>query len=132
MLKQMENKKFKKLSDLIGKGVQVKENQNSEKKREEEYFLNLIDELCQIDYSSAVVSSLGINLIDYENKFIRIFEMTLSRIYGELKTSIILWWVFESITPDGKLLPLIDENDKQHIIKTPAQLYKFLKKYDGK
>ncbi len=128
----MENKKFKKLSDLIGKGVQVKENQNSEKKREEEYFLNLIDELCQIDYSSAVVSSLGINLIDYENKFIRIFEMTLSRIYGELKTSIILWWVFESITPDGKLLPLIDENDKQHIIKTPAQLYKFLKKYDGK
>jgi len=128
----MENEKFKKLSDLIGKGVQVKENQNSEKKREEEYFLNLIDELCQIDYSSAVINSLGINLVDYENKFIRIFEMTLSRIYGELKTSIILWWVFESITPDGKLLPLIDENDKQHIIKTPTQLYKFLKKYDGK
>jgi hypothetical protein len=128
----MENKKFKKLSDLIGKGVQVKENQSSEKKREEEYFLNLIDELCQIDYSSAVINSLGINLVDYEDKFIRIFEMTLSRIYGELKTSIILWWVFESITPDGKLLPLIDENDKQHIIKTPTQLYKFLKKYDGK
>jgi hypothetical protein len=123
--------KFKILSELIGKGIEVKENQKTEKKREEEYFITLIDELCQIDISSAIVNSLGINLIDYEDKFIRVFEMTLNKIYGELKASIILWWVFESIEPDGSISYLIDENDKEHLIKTPTQLYKFLKRYDG-
>lgn len=126
----MNEKKFKNISELIGKGVEVKESQKTEKKREEEYFMALIEELCQIDASSTIASSLGINLIDYEDKFIRVFEMTLTKIYGELKASIILWWVFESITPEGELLPLIDENDKKHLIKTPTQLYKFLKRYE--
>ena len=130
-MSEKENK-FKNLSELIGKGVEVKENQKTEKKREEEYFMELIEELCQIDASSAIVSSLGINLSKYESRFIQVFEMTLTKIYGEVKASIILWWVFESITPEGDILPLVDENDKEHIIKTPTQLYKFLKRYDGK
>jgi hypothetical protein len=128
-MSEKENK-FKNLSELIGKGIEVKENQKTEKKREEEYFMTLIEELCQIDASSALVNSLGINLIDYEDRFIRVFEMTLTKIYGEPRASIILWWVFESITPEGEVLPLIDENDKKHVIKTPTQLYKFLKRYE--
>ena len=128
-MSEKENK-FKNLSELIGKGVEVKENQKTEKKREEEYFMDLIEELCQIDASSAIANSLGINLSKYENRFIQVFEMTLTKIYGEVKASIILWWVFESITPEGDILPLIDENDKKHLIKTPTQLYKFLKRYE--
>jgi hypothetical protein len=127
-----ETQKIKNISELIGKGVQVKEKQKSIKKQEEEYFMALVEELCQIYSSSAIANSLGINLIDYEDRFIRVFEMTLNKIYGEVKASIILWWVFESITPEGEVLPLIDENDKTHVIKTPTQLYKFLKQYDGK
>ena len=130
-MSEKENK-FKSLSELIGKGVQVKEKVKSIKKQEEEYFMVLIEELCQIDASSTIANSLGINLIEYEDRFIRVFEMTLTKIYGELKASIILWWVFESITSDGELMPLVDEDGKEWVIKTPTQLYKFLKKYDGK
>jgi hypothetical protein len=50
--------------------------------------------------------------------------------YGEMKTAIILWWVFDSLTPDGDVYPLVDEEGKHHIIKTPTQLFKFIKKYD--
>ena len=128
----MNENKFKNLSELIGKGIQVKVKEKSIKKQEEEYFMALIEELCQIDASSAIANSLGINLIDYEDRFIRVFEMTLTKIYGEIKASIILWWVFESITSDGELIPLVDEDGKEWIIKTPTQLYKFLKKYNGK
>ena len=130
-MSEKENK-FKNLSELIGKGIQVKVKEKSIKKQEEEYFMTLIEELCQIDASSAIANSLGINLIEYEDRFIRVFEMTLTKIYGEIKASIILWWVFESITSDGELMPLVDEDGKEWIIKTPTQLYKFLKKYNGK
>jgi hypothetical protein len=130
-MSEKENR-FKNLSELIGKGIQVKVKEKSIKKQEEEYFMTLIEELCQIDASSAIANSLGINLIEYEDRFIRVFEMTLTKIYGEIKASIILWWVFESITSDGELMPLVDEDGKEWIIKTPTQLYKFLKKYNGK
>ena len=130
-MSEKENK-FKNLSELIGKGIQVKVKEKSIKKQEEEYFMVLIEELCQIDASSVIANSLGINLIEYEDRFIRVFEMTLTKIYGEIKASIILWWVFESITSDGELMPLVDEDGKEWIIKTPTQLYKFLKKYNGK
>ena len=50
--------------------------------------------------------------------------------YGEMKTAIILWWVFDSLSPDGEVYPLVDEEGKHHTIKTPTQLYKFIKKYD--
>ncbi len=130
-MSEKENR-FKNLSELIGKGIQVKVKEKSIKKQEEEYFMALIEELCQIDASSAIANSLGINLIEYEDRFIRVFEMTLTKIYGEIKASIILWWVFESITSDGELMPLVDEDGKEWIIKTPTQLYKFLKKYNGK
>ena len=40
--------------------------------------------------------------------------------------------MFESISPEGKVLPLIDEDLKEHVIKTPKQLVKFLKRYNGK
>ena len=43
-----------------------------------------------------------------------------------------MWWVFESISPDGNVLPLIDEEEKEHKIKTPKQLVRFLKRYDGR
>lgn len=127
-----ETQKIKNLLELIGKGIQIKEKEKPMKKQEEEYFMTLVEELCQIDASSAIANSLGINLVEYENRFIRVFEMTLTKIYGETKASIILWWVFESITSDGELMPLVDEDGKEWVIKTPTQLYKFLKKYDGK
>jgi hypothetical protein len=56
----------------------------------------------------------------------------MEKYYGELKTGIILWWIFDSLSPDGNVYPLLDENEVKHVLKTPQQLWKFLKRYDGK
>ena len=75
---------------------------------------------------------MGINIFEFEEKYITIIKNLLDKAYGEIKSNIIIWWVYESITPDDKVLPLVDENEKEHIIKTPKQLVRFLKRYDGK
>ena len=74
----------------------------------------------------------GINLFEYEEKYIYIIKDLIQKIYVEAKSELIIWWVFESISPEGKVLPLIDEDLKEHVIKTPKQLVKFLKRYNGK
>jgi len=130
-MSEQENK-FKKLNELIGSSSKIEENPKSAQKKDEAFFLAIIDNLCQIEAAGAVLKTVGIHAEKYDNPFYQVIEMLMSKHYGPLKASIILWWVFDCITPDGDLYPLVDENNVKHIIKTPGQLYKFIKKYDGR
>ena len=128
----MSEEKFKNLSDLMGKNVKATESEKSKKKREEKFFVELMEILCQIEAYSKVAETLGINLTNYENNHFHAIEMLLEKIYGEFATTVTIWWIFESLKPDGDVYPLIDEKGVKHIIKTPLQLYKFIKQNDRK
>ena len=131
--KNMKKKKqIKKLTDLIGKGINIQENKKSTKLKEKNFFFDIITELCQMEAKSQIISTSRINVMEYEEGYLKIINALLEKYFGEAKTQIIMWWVFESINPEGEVSALVDENKKEHIINTPQELYKFLKKYDGK
>jgi hypothetical protein len=123
------NEKFtKNLSEIIGRGISITENKKSVKKKEESFFLDLIEILQGIDNNSIVAAELGINLIMYEELHLKAIELLLDQQYGETKTDLIMWWVFESTTEDGSNFIIVDEFGKEHTIKTPLQLFKFINK----
>jgi hypothetical protein len=129
----MEHKKtFKNLSDLVGKGVEVNESTKTLKKKEEKAFIEIIKNMCQVEAQTALIEAIGMDIDEFQTPHLNVFYLLLKQHYGETKTSVIMWWVFESIDEDGKVRSLIDVDDKPHIINTPTQLYKFLKRYDGK
>ena len=127
-----KKKQIKKLTDLIGKGINIQENKKSTKLKEKQFFIDLLAELCQMEAKSQILSSTCINTMEYEEGYLKIINVLLEKYFGEAKTQIIMWWVFESINPEGEVSALVDENKKEHIINTPQELYKFLKKYDEK
>jgi hypothetical protein len=116
----------------MGKNVKATESEKSKKKREEKFFVELMEVLCQIEAYSKVAETLGINLTNYENNHFQAIEMLLEKIYGEFATTVTIWWIFESLKPNGGVYPLIDENGVKHVINTPLQLYKFIKQNDRK
>jgi hypothetical protein len=128
----MSEEKFKNLSDLFGSHSKIEESPKSIKKKEEVFFLELMEQLCQIEAVGAVLNTVGIYVDKYENPLYRSVKLLLQKHYGEMKTEVILWWVFDSLTPDGGVYPLVDENEDKHVLKTAQQLWKFLKRYDGK
>jgi len=128
----MENEKFKNLSELVGKHVKVKESAKSTEKKKEKFFLELIENMCQIEAVNAILETIGIHVEKYDNPYVHSMRMMMEKYFGELKTEIILWWIFDSISPEGGVYPLMDEKGIKYSIKTPLQLYKFLKRYDGK
>jgi len=125
-------REMKKIIQKIGKGINVKEKQKSIRNKEDQFLLDLIQKLCALENSTSTAFKNGINLFEYEEKYIYIIKDLIKKVYGEVKSELIIWWVFESITPEGKVIPLIDEEEKEHLIKTPKQLIKFLKRYNGK
>lgn len=128
----MRKRKIENLAETIGKGLVVKENKKALKQRENLFLIEVIELLCELEAKANVANTMGINIFEFEEKYITIIKNLLDKAYGEIKSNIIIWWVYESITPDDKVLPLVDENEKEHIIKTPKQLVRFLKRYDGK
>ena len=122
--------KFKKISELWGSKIIVEENPKSAKKKAERFFMTLTEQLCQMEAITALLSSVGVTLDNQENPIYKSLKILMNAYYGEMKTAIILWWVFDSLSPDGDVYPLVDEEGKKHIINTPTQLFKFIKKYD--
>ena len=128
----MSENKIKTIADLTGQNVEVKESEKSIKRKEEKYFIDLVTNLCAMEAYSNNALNLGINLSVYDDMYIQIIGALLDKVYNPLQRNIILWWVFESLSPEGEVYPLLDENNKKHIINTPLQLYKFIKQYDGR
>lgn len=114
-------------------GAKMEEKKKSEKNKEDNFLLSLIELLCEVEAHVKIANSVGINLYELEEKYIVIIKSLLEKQYGEDIAGIILWWVFESITPDGEQMSLrMEGEEKEHKIKTPQQLLRFIKKYNGK
>tara|TARA_R100000734_G_C3302243_1_gene92787 strand:- start:421 stop:807 length:387 start_codon:yes stop_codon:yes gene_type:complete len=128
----MKETKLKEVIQKLGKGISIKMSKKSIKNQEDKFLLELIEHLCEIEALTMGVSKAGVNLFEYEEKYLFIIKSLIDKLYGEKKGNIIIWWVFESITGDDKILPIVDEDEKEHIVKTPKQLVKFLKRYDEK
>jgi hypothetical protein len=77
-----------------------------------------------------MAEDLGISLFAYDLGYMEVIENLLAKTYGEIPSSVILWYVFEKTSEHGEECSIIDENDIEHLIKTPRQLYKFIKQYE--
>ena len=75
----MEKRQAKHLSDLIGKGVEIKEKTLSPKKQEEQFFLKLVDVLCAIGERSLMAEDLGISLFTYDLGYMEVIENLLNK-----------------------------------------------------
>jgi len=103
---------------------------------EKEIFIDIINVFDECNNRTEELEekySMGIS--NYDEAFYLMVENLLYIHYGEWKTDIILWWVYDRFNPEGEVMPieLNDHNDKtkeEVIIKTPEQLWNFLKQID--
>jgi hypothetical protein len=52
------------------------------------------------------VESFGIDLSDFEDAHFSLIESLIFEIYGDWKTQLIMWYVYERLDEEGNLLPI--------------------------
>ena len=137
----------------FGKNLNIKLRDNSSKKQgPKDKFVAIVQIFDELDKRSLEVESFGINLTDYEDAYFTLIENLIFSIYGEWKTQLIMWYVYERLDEEGNLLPLLvtdetesednnessdeddddeDDDDGEEVyIETPEQLYDFIKKLE--
>lgn len=113
-------------------------------------FVSIVTMFDSLDKRSFEVESFGIDLVDYEDAYFTLIEDLIFEMYGEWKTQLIMWYVYERLDEEGNLTPLLvseieddeeemeddDEDDEiegeEVLIETPEQLYDFIKQLEKK
>jgi hypothetical protein len=132
----------------FGKNLNIKKRESkSPKQTAKSKFVAIVSTFDSIDKRSMEVESFGIDLSDFEDAHFSLIESLIFEIYGEWKTQLIMWYVYERLDEEGNLFPLLvsdvdeneeedDEDDDEELdgeevyIKTPEELYDFIKKLE--
>lgn len=105
---------------------------------EKEIFINILEVLdgCK-KRTDELETNFMLDMFSYEEDFYLVIENLLYIHYGELKTEIILWWVYSRFNEEGEIDDLIiedEDEEKQEIvkIKTAEQLWSYINKIKTK
>jgi hypothetical protein len=118
----------------FGKNVNIKSKQKG--LSEKELFIdivNVFDECNQRTEDLEETYMMGIS--SYDEAFYLMIENLLYIHYGEWKTDIILWWVYDRFGPEGEIMAIeLNDHDSNSaesvIVETAEQLWSFLKRID--
>ena len=118
----------------FGKNVNIKSKQKG--LSEKELFIDIInvfDECNQRTEDLEETYMMGIS--NYDEAFYLMIENLLYIHYGEWKTDIILWWVYDRFGPEGEIMAIeLNDHDSNSaesvIVETAEQLWSFLKRID--
>jgi hypothetical protein len=95
--------------------------------------VNVFDECNQRTEDLEETYMMGIS--NYDEAFYLMVENLLYIHYGEWKTDIILWWVYDRFGPEGEIMAIElndhDSNSKESVVvETAEQLWSLLKRID--
>ncbi len=103
---------------------------------EKDTFIDLIDifDNCN-NRTEELEGNFMFAISSYDEPFYIMIENLFLLHYGEWKTDIILWWIYDRFDEEGKISPIKfndhDENSQEDVIvETPEQLWNFLKRIE--
>lgn len=88
-----------------------------------------------IDRSDALIEKFNLSLLDYEEPYVQIIENMMLKHYGEWKTELMLWYIYDRVSFNGDLNPIILEDEgkeKSIIINDPEELWEIIKNIESK
>jgi hypothetical protein len=129
----------------FGKNLNLKQKQ-SVSNNTKQFFIDIIILFDGVNQRTVEMDSFGINMETYDEGFYILIENLILKIYGEWKTELILWYIYDRFNENEELMPLIlqeedqdeeeqdeEEQDGEEIfVETPEQLWDLIKKIDKK
>lgn len=122
----MDIKKF-------GQRLKLEESKTTKVLKEKEVFIENVTILEEaLKRSDKLYDEFTIDVYMYEEPFLQVIENMFLIKYGEIISEIVFWYLYDRKDDDGNIHPLVfEEEDKEPvdiILKTPADLWKFINK----
>ena len=101
---------------MLGNNIKIKDNLKS---TEEGVFILFVEMLEKAKQKEDELLETGLDIHNLVDPLWVVIENLLRLQFGPDTTELIMWYLYDRYGPDGKLIPLIDENtDKKFKFKT--------------
>tara|TARA_Y100000385_G_scaffold174124_1_gene180151 strand:- start:272 stop:667 length:396 start_codon:yes stop_codon:yes gene_type:complete len=110
---------------ILGTDIKVKDNIGV---TEELLFINTIKKLESSHlFEEKLFGDFGISLTQITDPLWEVIENDFSYVYGDNARETIMWYIHNRFNADGSLINLEDENGKIYKLKTPEDLWSYIK-----
>lgn len=110
---------------MLGKDIKIKDNLKS---TEEDIFILFVEMLDKAKIKEDDLLEIGLDLHPIVDPLWIVIENLLKLQFGPDTTELIMWYLYDRLGPDDKLIPIVDEiTGKEFKFKTPKDLFKYLK-----
>ena len=110
---------------MLGSDIIIKDNI---KESEEKLFILFVEQLEKAKSLEDQTIELGLDLHPLVDPLWIVIENMLKLQFGLDTTNLIMFYLYDRIGPDGKIIPLVEEeSDKQFKLKTPKDLFAYIK-----
>tara|TARA_R110000868_G_scaffold180150_1_gene420704 strand:- start:2230 stop:2613 length:384 start_codon:yes stop_codon:yes gene_type:complete len=119
----------------FGKNLNLKQKQPISNNTKQ-FFIDIVTLFDGVYQRTVEMDSFGIDMETYDDGFYVLIENLILKTYGEWKTELILWYIYDRFNENEELMPLTlqeEEQDEEEIfVETPEQLWDLIKKIDKK
>ena len=113
-------------SKILGSEITIKDNIDA---TDEAVFILMIQKLEKnIKMEHKIFEVGGIDAHGLTDNLWFVVESCFKFIYGSEAASTISWYLYERKNPDGKIVPLEEEDGKKFILKNPKMLWAYIKR----
>jgi len=110
---------------MLGSDIIIKDNI---KANEEKLFIMLVEQLEKAKKIEDKTISMGLEFKPITDPLWIVIESMLKLQFGMGTYELIMLYLYERFGPDGKLIPLVDEDtEKTYYLKTPKDLFDYIK-----
>ena len=110
---------------MLGSDIIIKDNI---KESEEKLFILFVEQLEKAKELEEKVVEIGLDVHPLVDPLWIVIENMLKLQFGLDTTNLIMFYLYDKIGPDGKIIPLVEEgSDKKFVLKTPKDLFSYIK-----
>jgi len=119
----------------FGKNLNLKQKQPMSNNTKQ-FFIDVVTLFDGVYQRTVEMDSFGINMETYDDGFYILIENLILKTYGEWKTELILWYIYDRFNENEELMPLTLQEEEQEeeeiFVESPEQLWDLIKKIDKK
>jgi len=120
----------------FGSNLKVSEALPKEFQSERELFINIVNNLEKSNETDNVLfDNFGIDVLDFQLPLHNVIQNLFLLKYGQTKTDIIMWYLFNRSIEHDKTIPLIlindeddEDEDEELILNNAGELYDYINK----
>jgi hypothetical protein len=119
----------------FGKNLNLKQKQPISNNTKQ-FFIDIVTLFDGVYQRTVEMDSFGIDMETYDDGFYVLIENLILKTYGEWKTELILWYIYDRFNENEELMPLTlqeeEQDEEEMFVETPEQLWDLIKKIDKK